>query len=388
MLLTTRNGVCCSLSSVNGILYARIEYIVSFSEFYFDMNRVFLHICFWVAYLVQDTLLAFLWDGTRLHSLPVLERMIMAFQLCAALLPPKIIFIYLLLYVILDRILKPGKRALFVFVLLLAITGSLFTVRAIEVFFINPVIFHQVASTRPYFYAFGFLFSFIDLGYLAGFAVALHLIRLQFVAKEREKALLKEKLETELKYLRNQTNPHFLFNTLNNIYGLARRKSDDTPEVVMKLSQLLRFMLYESSKSSVKISEEIKMLDDFINLEKIRYTQKLSVEFEKKMDNESEPIAPLLLLPFVENAFKHGASENRFESYIRIVLELEGGILHFTIENSKEDSNDNSVKDNIGLGNVRRQLELMYRQYDLQVINEVSVFKVFLTVNLRSYANI
>ncbi len=317
-----------------------------------------------------------------------MERMIMAFQLCAALLPPKILFIYLLLYVLLDRILKPGKRPFFVFALLIAVILSLLTVRTIEVFFINPVIFHQHASTRPYFYAFGFLFSFIDLGYVSGFAVALHQIRLQFAAKEREKSLLKEKLETELKYLRNQTNPHFLFNTLNNIYGLARRKSDDTAEVVMKLSQLLRFMLYESSKSSVKISEEIKMLDDFINLEKIRYTQKLIVSFEKQIDNGSEPIAPLLLLPFVENAFKHGASENRFESFIRIALELDAGILHFTIENSKEDNNGNHVKDNIGLGNVRRQLELMYRQYDLQVLNELSVFKVILTVNLRSYANL
>jgi two-component system, LytTR family, sensor kinase len=376
------------LSVVNGILYVPVTNTLSFPEIYPGMNRLFLHICFWVAYLVQDTLLAFLWDGTRLHSLPAMERIIMAFQLCAALLPPKILFIYLLLYVILDRILKPGKRALFVFLLLLAITVSLFTVRAIEVFFINPVIFHQLAATRPYFYAFGFLFSFIDLGYLSGFAVALHQIRLQFAGKEREKALIKEKLETELKYLRNQTHPHFLFNTLNNIYGLARRKSDDTAEVVMKLSQLLRFMLYESGKSSVKISDEMKMLDDFLDLEKIRYTQKLAVSFEKKIDNESEPIAPLLLLPFVENAFKHGASENRFESFIRIVMELEGGILHFNIENSKENNNDNSVKDNIGLGNVRRQLELMYHQYDLQVLNEASVFKVFLTVNLRSHANL
>ncbi len=352
------------------------------------MNRLLLHISFWVAYLVQDTLLAFLWDSSRMHDLAIAERIFMSFQLCAALLPPKILFTYLLLYVFLDRVLRPSKRALYIFLLIAAVIITLLTIRAIEVFFIVPVIFHPSVPTRPYFYAFGFLFSFIDLGYVSGFAVAIHQIRLQFAAKEREKALLKEKLETELKYLRNQTNPHFLFNTLNNIYGLARRKSDDTAEVVMKLSQLLRFMLYESSKSSVKINEEIKMLDDFINLEKIRYTQKLSVHFEKKMDNESEPIAPLLLLPFVENAFKHGASENRFESFIRIVLELEGGILHFNIENSKEDNGDNSVKDNIGLGNVRRQLELMYRQYDLQVVNEISVFKVFLTVNLRSYANL
>jgi sensor histidine kinase YesM len=352
------------------------------------MNRTLWHICFWAAYLVQDTLLAFLWDGSRLHALPVAERMLMAFQLCAALLPPKILFTYLLLYVFLDRILKPAKRSLYVFIFIITVITTLFAVRAIEAFFIYPFIYHLASDTRPYFHAFSFLFSFIDLGYVSVFAVAIHQIRLQFADKEREKALIKEKLETELKYLRNQTNPHFLFNTLNNIYGLARRKSDDTAEVVMKLSQLLRFMLYESSKPLIKIGDEIKMLDDFINLEKIRYTQKLEVSFHKKVDNEAEQIAPLLLLPFVENAFKHGASENRFESFIHIALELEGGVLHFHIENSKEDNTDTNEKGNIGLTNVRRQLELMYKQYDLQVLNESSVFKVFLTVNLRSHAHI
>lgn len=352
------------------------------------MNRVLWHICFWVAYLIQDTMLAFLWEGSRLHALPVAERMIMAFQLCIALLPPKILFTYLLLYVFLDKILKPGKKSLYVSILVITVAATLLTIRAIEVFFIYPFIYHLASNTRPYFHPFSFLFSFIDLGYVSVFAVAIHQIRLQFADKEREKVLLKEKLETELKYLRNQTNPHFLFNTLNNIYGLARRKSDDTAEVVMKLSTLLRFMLYESGKPSIKIGDEVKMLDDFINLEKIRYTQKLEVSFTKKIDNEAEQIAPLLLLPFVENAFKHGASENRFESFVHIVLQLEEGVLHFHIENAKEENNGREMKGNIGLTNVRRQLELMYQQYDLQVVNEASVFKIFLTINLRSHASI
>jgi two-component system, LytTR family, sensor kinase len=359
-----------------------------FPNFKIEMNRNLWHICFWAAYLVQDTLLAFLWEGSRLHALPVAERLLMAFQLCAALLPPKFLFTYLLLYVFLDRILKPYKKSLYIFMLVITVVATLFSVRSIEAFFVYPVIYHLASNTRPYFHAFSFLFSFIDLGYVSVFAVAIHQIRLQFADKEREKALIKEKLETELKYLRNQTNPHFLFNTLNNIYGLARRKSDDTAEVVMKLSKLLRFMLYESNKPTVKIGEEIKMLDDFINLEKIRYAKKLELSFNKKIDDESEQIAPLLLLPFVENAFKHGASENRFESFIHIALELEGGVLHFYIENAKEDNNDANEKGNIGLANVRRQLELMYKQYDLRVVNELSVFKVFLTVNLRSHAHV
>ena len=115
---------------------------------------------------------------------------------------------------------------------------------------------------------------------------------------------MRKKLETELQFLKSQTNPHFLFNTLNNIYALARKKSDSTADAVMKLSKLLRFMLYESQKKFISITDEIQVLDDFIELEKIRYGEKLQLIFNKSIDNESHPIAPLILLPFVENAFK------------------------------------------------------------------------------------
>ena len=243
-------------------------------------------------------------------------------------------------------------------------------------------------KNRPLFRLQSLLMALMDVGFVTGLATTIKLLSIQLAGKEREKNLVKEKLETELKFLRNQTNPHFLFNTLNNIYGLARKKSDDTAEVVMKLSKLLRFMLYESRKSSIKTGEEIKMLDDYINLERIRYSDRLSITFNKEIDNESEQIAPLLLLPFVENAFKHGASENRFESFIRIDLKLDNGLLHFDIENTKENGTADKVTDNIGLGNVRRQLELMYKEYDMQVLSGTNTFKVLLTINLRSHAKI
>ena len=194
--------------------------------------------------------------------------------------------------------------------------------------------------------------------------------------------------ETELKFLRNQTNPHFLFNTLNNIYALARKKSDDTPETVMKLSKLLRFMLYESKNPSIKIGDEIKMLDDYIELEKIRYNGRLTINFIREIDDDAEQISPMLLLPFVENAFKHGASESRFESYIHIDMRLKSCLLHFNVENTKESADNNPVTENIGLSNVKRQLELMYSDYDMQVKNETSLFKISLTINLQSHAKI
>ena len=166
------------------------------------------------------------------------------------------------------------------------------------------------------------------------------------------------------------------------------KKSEHTPDVVMKLSKLLRFMLYESKKERIPLADEIRMLEDYLELEKIRYNERLSIEFTKNIDDPSQDIAPLLLLPFIENAFKHGASETRFDSFIKIDLRLDKGVLYFFIENTKEDTGDVSVTENIGLSNVRRQLELMYSEHTLHIENKKDRFLVHLTLNLTNDATI
>ena len=196
---------------------------------------------------------------------------------------------------------------------------------------------------------------------------------------------MKEKLETELKFLRNQVNPHFLFNTLNNIYALTRKKSDKAPEVVMKLSELLSFMLYESGKESITLAEEIKILEDYIELERIRYNERLSVEFHKDLDDTSQAIAPLLLLPLVENAFKHGVSETRFDSFVRINMELKNAQFRFHIENTMPNGKTVNGSHNIGLNNIRRQLELMYKHHEFTVKPQPTSFCVEMNINLDSY---
>jgi LytS/YehU family sensor histidine kinase len=260
--------------------------------------------------------------------------------------------------------------------------------RFIVYYYITPVIYHEAWGDQSLFEVKRMLSALLDVGFCASLAVAMKLLRTYWIGREREKGLVKEKLEAELKFLRNQTNPHFLFNTLNNIYALARKKSEHTPEVVMKLSKLLRFMLYESRKERIALADEIRMIDNYLELEKIRYNERLSIEFAKDIDDPGQEIAPLLLLPFIENAFKHGASETRFDSYIHIDVRLEKGLLNFFIENTKEDTGETGVTENIGLSNVRRQLELMYNEHTLQVENRKDRFKVHLTVNLTSDATI
>jgi len=315
------------------------------------------------------------------------QRILMGFELCFSLVPPKILFTYFIFYIIFKRVLKENRIILSAVLLtLLALAILLFIERAIATYISYPAIFNWRETS--YWNAFGFLFGIIDIGFIAGIAITIKLIRFQFMVRERENLLIREKLETELKYLKNQTSPHFLFNTLNNIYGLARKKSDDTAEVVMRLSKLLRYMIYETRSQCIKIGDEVRMLENLISLEEIRYTRGLTVNFKKQVDNENEPITPLLLLPFVENAFKHGVGENRFGSSINIDLSLSNGKLHFYIENSKEADKTDEIVDSIGLGNVKRQLELMYKEYSLDVHNESALFKVTLKVNLRSYANL
>ncbi|HEX8277378.1 MAG TPA: sensor histidine kinase, partial [Segetibacter sp.] len=323
------------------------------------MKRATLHIIFWIVYLFQDVLLISLLNTGRMASHA--DAITTAIGNCLVLLLPKLFFTYFMLYVTLPKIVKDGieirKGILYSIFALLA---ALLLYRVLLIFFIDPIIYKWATNVPPYFDLFGFLVALMDIGFASGAAIAIKQVRLRLAGKEIEKNLIREKLETELKYLRNQTHPHFLFNTLNNIYALARKKSDETPEVVMKLSKLLRFMLYETAKTSISIGDEIKMLGDYIELEKIRYGQRLTINFHINIDNENEQISPLLLLPFVENAFKHGASESRFESYIRVDINLQNSVLNFKVENTKENNERQDTNENIGLRNVKRQLELMY----------------------------
>lgn len=354
-----------------------------------NFKRVGLHVVFWLAYLTEDVTLIYLWDKTLLVHFSTGQQLGLAILNSLTSLVPKIIFIYFLLYYILPKLLntKTGRKK-YIALLTLALIVTVFFYRLIGVYFQGPILYHGIANYGPLFSGARFLQFFMDVGFPAGLAIMVKQFRQQLAAKENEQNLIRDKLETELKYLRNQTNPHFLFNTLNNIYALARKKSDETADVVMKLSMLLRFMLYETKNAQIRISDEIKNLDDYIELEKLRYNERLTISFVREIDYDNEPIAPLLLIPFVENAFKHGASESRFESFINLELTLQDGILEFYIENTKEENGKTTNDENIGLTNVRRQLQLLYPEHQVSIKCEPTVFKVLLKINLRQYANL
>ncbi|MBZ4189416.1 sensor histidine kinase [Niabella beijingensis] len=348
------------------------------------MKRGFFHILFWLVYLVQDITLSFLWDSSILSQYSVRERLWVAICLCCSLLLPKIIFTYYIMNLIGGH--TKGISRSIVIKGLVGFVLTVLVVRIIEADFVYPYLLSKYPYHRPLWSLFSFIFASIDLGFISGIALAIKQLFLRLNAAENEKRLIQEKLETELKFLKNQTNPHFLFNTLNSIYALSLKGSEDTSKMIIKLSHLLRYTLYTVESKFVPIDEEIKILEDYINLETIRYSNKLTISFKKNIDDKGEPIVPLLFLPLVENAFKHGVSEGRSNSYIRILATLEERVLVFSIRNSKETNEDSGeIVKSIGLNNVKRQLEIMYTDYDFNITNSETEFEVSLRINLGSY---
>jgi sensor histidine kinase YesM len=194
-----------------------------------------------------------------------------------------------------------------------------------------------------------------------------------------------EKQAAELNYLKSQTNPHFLFNTLNNIYSLARDKNDLAPESILRLSKILRFMLYEAGGEYIAIELELKIINDYIALEKLRYDESLDINFNYDVEDMKQALPPLLLIPLVENAFKHGASETRSHPFVNIHLSVNKRQLTFSVKNSAESVlGQEGIKENIGLSNLRRQLALLYTDYELSVRQADSVFTANLKINLAS----
>jgi len=269
----------------------------------------------------------------------------------------------------------------------LSITLILFSIlsQLIIVYVFLPTIYREADIVETFAFQ-GIVNSFMDKVFIACLAIALKQMSNSHKLREREQLLVKEKLKTELSFLKSQINPHFLFNTLNNIYSLARKKSDKTPEVVLKLSKLLRFVMYETKHQSIPVEKELEFLKDYIELHKIRFDDSLNVIFNYKIDNTNSPIMPHILTPFVENAFKHGASQSTNASFIDIELNIVKNILNYKVQNSFETNiseNPKEDKNCIGLENLNRQLELTYQKFELHTNKEYQKFTAQLTLDLN-----
>ncbi len=234
----------------------------------------------------------------------------------------------------------------------------------------------------------GFMSGLRGANTVAGFAAAIKLTKYWYQKNQLAQQLEKEKLTAELQLLKAQVHPHFLFNTLNNLYSLTLLKSDHAPEVVLKLSALLRYMLYECNAPQVPLDKEVRMMQDYVELEKLRYGSRLDLALNVRGDLAGMGIAPLLLLPFLENAFKHGASEQLDQAWIALDLNIKGSTLKMKLINGVSEAAPTLVTNpnahGIGLQNVRKRLELLYPgRHELKIIRESETFMVMLSISLE-----
>lgn len=197
--------------------------------------------------------------------------------------------------------------------------------------------------------------------------------------------LKRVKLESELQLLRNQINPHFLFNVLNNIYSLSYTGSKKAPEAILKLSEMLRYMLYDSQNDRVALSEEVAYLNNYIELQRVKSGDAIDMSFLVQGATESVNVPPLLFIPFFENAAKHGELDRRKDGYFRAKLLIDGANITFKCENPVKRNDANQLEPGgIGLTNVRSRLNLIFPEtYELGAAIENGVFKVDLKIQRR-----
>jgi two-component system sensor histidine kinase AlgZ len=205
----------------------------------------------------------------------------------------------------------------------------------------------------------------------------------QWLLKQRDfLQAQQEKITAELQLLKAQVHPHFLFNTLNNIYSFSLDRSPKTPELILKLSSLLSYMLYDCKAEQVKLEKEVEIMKDYIDLEKERYGNTIEISWTVEGAIRDVFISPLLMLPFLENAFKHGASEQIEKPWLGVDISVANNILKFKITNSKNEYSSQS-NNGIGINNVKKRLEFLYPgKYELKINDEGDFFAVSLMVKL------
>lgn len=236
-------------------------------------------------------------------------------------------------------------------------------------------------------YAYSTMFvvqSVIITLFIAIFIGFLRFVRDWFEFEATKKEVENEKLTAELNFLKAQINPHFLFNTLNNLYYLAYSKSPNTTEVISKLSQVMRYMIHDSNHPRVLLTKEIEYMENYIDLERLRLNDQTTINFKIQGNTAGVEVAPLILITFLENAFKHGVTNTSAASWINILIEVTGKELSFVVENSKGSRGVSGAESSgIGLVNVQRRLELLYPgRHEMKVEDHADRYYIELKLNL------
>lgn len=327
------------------------------------------HVLFWVLYLVSE------YFANLAHLYPSEWRQFLR----ASLLPLPILMgasYFLALYVV-PRYLVPNQW--FWFLLWCILVAALVFYARIKwqetVNYLQSDQYYKIPVNKM-------LKNIIRDYAIIALAVCIHIIADYRRKQKMNEELIKAKAEVEIKLLKGQLHPHFLFNSLNNIYSLALSKSDLTADSILKLTELLDYLVYRASMDTVPLAKEVQLLENYLGLEQLRYGEKLQVEADIAVQNDSMAIAPLLLLPFAENCFKHGGVGADGVFRVELDLYTDHKKLHFRLRNSKRKGNNSSTHSGgVGLENIQKRLNLLYPdRHQLQISNAAEHYEVTLEI--------
>ncbi len=289
------------------------------------------------------------------------------------------LMVYLTNYLLIPRLLYRKKYAAFIFVYIIVIAGcSILKMQVEELVFRSPGFFNLTTNLKERIYD-----NIIPHFLLVSTAAAFKLLTDYAAASVRLGAMAKEKAETELQFLKSQINPHFLFNSLNAIYFLIDKQNTNARQTLLQFSDLLRYQLYDCNADSIAIEKELVYLKNFVELQQLRRGNNYDIKMEINSNVASFNITPLLLIPFVENAFKHISNHTDAVNFVHICMKKDNKWLLLKVKNSKDNSPTTETSGGIGLANVKRRLELLYPgRHTLQIDNSDDTYTVQLQLSI------
>lgn len=308
------------------------------------------HIIFWLGYFIFNVIRFGSLNDDYWYS--VKSNLLVEF-------PLNIIITYFTIYYLIPKYILKKKYIQFFFYFTSSLTLFYFLKTGLTYFLVTKNIWPEEEGIRKAFTFNHIVEVTIGYIYVVTFVSAIKLTYDWINEKRRNEELKKIQLQTELNFLKNQIQPHFFFNTLNNLYALVIAKSDTAPDVVLKLSEIMQYVLYEAKEAKVNMLKSLNYTMNYLDLEKIRYGDKVKSSIDIKGNIDNIDVPPLLFLPFIENCFKHG-TQNNDDIIVEIYFEIIGNFLYFTVENTFDNQNITPTNHGIGIQNVKRRLQLLY----------------------------
>lgn len=333
------------------------------------------HALFWISYELYSV---WIWGSSN-------GQYVDALYLEMVDLPLKLIATYWTIYFLLPRFFFQQRYFRFGIWMLATVLSVCVIQRSME-FYVTGPWFFPGRWTEPYWHAPYFFHCLINIYAVVSVATVIKLMKNWYLQQNTLQNLKNEKLRAELNFLKGQIHPHFLFNTLNNLYAHALNQSRQTPQIIEKLSDLLHYMLYDCNSSEVSLQAEVRYLENFIELEKMRFGERLDVSLSLIGDINRRRIPPLLLLPLIENSFKHGVAKSREGGWVDIAIVVTDKKLNMKVSNSvKSPKLSSDEQKGVGLKNLKKRLRLLYEdRYHFALRQSPEIFEVNLQLPLTA----